>query len=209
MGAPANAHDRSIRQNGFQPEHVITRDAVLQTARPAGVRGNVAADEAFILAGRIWWIIQSFSFNCGLKIFGDHTWLHHRDKIGRVDFLDAIHSSQRKHNAAAHRHAPAHVTMAGSTRSHRDITRVGEAKERRDGFRAARLCDRIWFVGGEPFVAGMFGQNRWLKADFTSGKKPIQARELFIPGGNHRKPVKAVTRLIWEANWRKSALFAV
>ncbi len=49
----AGRHGRSIRQHGFDAQHVIGGDAVRQRVRPAGVLRHVAADGAGLLAGGI------------------------------------------------------------------------------------------------------------------------------------------------------------
>jgi len=51
--AAAKSHDVSIRQHDFEAEHIVARHAVLQTARPARVRGDVSADAAIRAARRV------------------------------------------------------------------------------------------------------------------------------------------------------------
>ena len=44
MRAPTTAQDATIRQHDLQPQHIGTSDAILQAARAAGIRGDIAAD---------------------------------------------------------------------------------------------------------------------------------------------------------------------
>ena len=52
LGA-AGLHHRAIGQHHFEPQHVVGGDPVRQGVRSAGVFGDVAADGAGALAGRV------------------------------------------------------------------------------------------------------------------------------------------------------------
>src|SRR5437763_1211090 len=54
----AEAHARAVRQREFHAEQVVCGDAVFQAVQPAGILGDVAADGAGDLAGRIRRIVE-------------------------------------------------------------------------------------------------------------------------------------------------------
>ena len=106
-------------------------------------------------AGGVGRIEQTALLDGLLELRRVHAGLDHGDEVGGVDLLDAVHARQRKHDAAAHRHAAAHVAVARAARGDRDAVAVGEAQGGRDRLRAAGQDDGVRQVRGEPFVAGM------------------------------------------------------
>ena len=52
-GEGARAEKRSVGRHEFQRGHMVSRDAVLETARATRVRRDVAADGRYVAAGRI------------------------------------------------------------------------------------------------------------------------------------------------------------
>src|SRR5208283_5460388 len=114
--ATAEPDDGSIGENDLKAENVVAGDAVLEAARPAGVGGNVAADEIVRAAGGIGRIKQTAFLDGLLQFFRDDAGFNDGDKIGGVDFLDAIHAFEREYDAAAHRHTAADVAVARAAR---------------------------------------------------------------------------------------------
>src|SRR5208283_712202 len=119
VGASAEALNCAVGEDDFQTEDIIAGDAVFQTARTAGVGGDVAADEVVRAAGGVGRIKEAAPLDPVLKMFGVHARLDDGDEIGGVDVLDAVHAFKRKHDAAAHGHAAANVAMARAARGHR------------------------------------------------------------------------------------------
>ena len=99
-----------------------------------------------------------------------HARLDDGDEIGGVDFLDAVHAFQRKHDAAVHGHAAADVAVAGAARSHGNSMTIGKAEQGGDGLGGAGQGDGIGLVRGKPFVAGVMGQGLRIKKDFARQK---------------------------------------
>ena len=112
MRAAADADDRAVGEHDFQAEDVIAGDAVFQAARAAGVGGDVAADVVIRAAGGIGRIKEAVLSTASCNCFRDDARLDDGDEIVGVDFLDAVHAFERKHDAAAHRHTAADVTKA-------------------------------------------------------------------------------------------------
>ena len=50
LGRAAELHDVAVGRHQFDAQHVVDRHAVFERVRPAGVRGDVAADRAGALA---------------------------------------------------------------------------------------------------------------------------------------------------------------
>ena len=119
--AAAEADDGAVGQDDFEAEDVIAGDAVFQAARAAGIGGDVAADEIVRAAGGVGRVKQAAPLDGFLKISGVHARLDDGDEIGGVDFPDAVHPFERKHDAAVHGHATADVTVAGAARSHGNL----------------------------------------------------------------------------------------
>lgn len=128
--APTKADDCAIRQHDFQAEHVIASDAVFQTARPARVGDDVAADGIVRPARRIGWIEQSEFLYSFLKFGSDNAGLNNCDKISCIDLTDALHAFQRNDNAAAQWHAATHVAVARAPGCDGNFMLVGESQDR-------------------------------------------------------------------------------
>ena len=152
MRAAADARNGTIGENNFEAEHVIARHAVFQTARAAGVGGDVSADGAIRAAGGIGGVKQSAFFDCFLQGLREDAGLNHRDEIIGVDFLDAIHVHQAKGNAAMQRHATANITKARAAGRDGKAMLIGEAQQGGNALCAARQGHGIRQVRGKPFV---------------------------------------------------------
>jgi len=118
--------DRAVRQHNLESKHVIARHAVLETARAAGVGGDVAADAAVGAAGRVGRIIQPLGLGGTLQLSRDDARLNHGDEVVPADFPDALHFGQAQRNAATHRDAAADVALPRTARGHRNAMPVGE-----------------------------------------------------------------------------------
>ena len=128
-------------------------------------------------AGRVGRIEQALLLDRLLQLLGVDAGLDDGDEVGGVDFLDAVHALQRKHDAAVHGHAAADVAVAGAARRDRNAVAVGEAQDGGDGLGAARQGDGVGPVRGEPFVAGMFGQDGGCETDFARRQDAFQLGE--------------------------------
>ena len=92
----AKLHDVAVRQHDFHAGHVIHRDAVHQRVRSAGILGNIAADSAGLLAGRIGREVQAKMRDMFGELKIHYAGLHHRALILGIDFQDAVHAREAR-----------------------------------------------------------------------------------------------------------------
>jgi hypothetical protein len=67
--------------------------------------------------------------------------------------------------------------MTRTTRRDRQMVPIGEAQQRRYGFRAPWQHDDVRLVRGEPFVASVFGQHGGCEADLARRQNALQLRK--------------------------------
>ena len=103
---------RSVGQHHVQPEHVVGGDPVLHTAQPAGIGGDVAADRADLVRGRVRRVPESVRGRCRLDLGVEGARLDHRDPGRDVD-LDGPHPLQAEHDTAVDRGRAAGQAAAG------------------------------------------------------------------------------------------------
>ena len=115
----ADLQDLALDRHHAQLEHVVHGQPVLQAMHAAGVLGDVAADGASDLAGRVGGVVQAV----GSGRFGDsqvtHAGLYARDPGNRIDLQDALHLRQAERDALRVRHGAAREPGAGAARDHR------------------------------------------------------------------------------------------
>ena len=96
----ANADDFSIGENELQGSDVIAGNAVSECVRTARVFGNVAADGAGFLAGRIGCEVEAMGLGGKGKIVIHNARLDDGALIFRVNREDAIHARESEHQTA-------------------------------------------------------------------------------------------------------------
>ena len=165
--ATAEPDDGPVGERDFEAENVITRNAVFQTTGTAGVGGDVAADEVIRATGGVGRIKQSAPFNGFLERLRVDARLDDGNEIGGVDFLDAVHAFQRKHDAPAHGHAATNVAMARAARCHRNTVAIGKTEQGRDGLGGAGEGDGVRLMRSEPLVTGVFFKRLRIEDDFA------------------------------------------
>src|SRR5439155_23392036 len=74
-GRAADVDERAVREQHFEREDVIGRDAVLEAVRSAGVLGHVPANRARALAGRIGGVLQAVRPGGGAELRVHHAGL--------------------------------------------------------------------------------------------------------------------------------------
>ena len=185
MAPPAERRDRAGRQHDLEPKHIVTRDAVLEAARTAGVGGNVSSDAAVRAVSRVGRIIQPIVLDSVLQLGRDDPRLNHGDEVTPADFPDALHPGQTECDTAMHRHAAADVALPRAARGHRDAVPIGELENLRDRLGAAREGHRVGRVGGKPFVASMPLEHALVRAQRSLGQAACQLAKLFAAGGCH------------------------
>ncbi len=172
--APAAAQHAAVGEDDLEAEHIVARHAVFQAARPAGVRGDIAADAAFLQRRGIGWIEEPDLAHLRLKVAGDHARLHHGDAVGKMDLLDAIHARHAQRDAAAHGHAAADVAHAGAARRHRDAVAIREAQGFFHVRARARQHHDVRIPRGKPAVSRMRGDRGLVGEDNPGSQNPSE-----------------------------------
>ena len=129
---------------------MIERDAILEAVRTTGVFGDIAADGADRLTGRIRCIVQPHGCHRTRESRVDDTRLNVRDAIGRVDVDDARETIESQEHRAIGQCA-AGQTSAGAAR-HKSHVFLGE-----ESHHGNQLLACAW-KHGEPRMCAITGQ---------------------------------------------------
>ena len=124
--AAAQPHDLAVGHDHFEAEHVVGGHAVLERVRAAGVVGDVAADGARLLAGRIGGVVVAAWGHRVGEVQVDQPRLHHRDLVVVVDLQHAVHAHERDHEAAFRGQAAARQSRARPARHEGQALAAGE-----------------------------------------------------------------------------------
>ena len=108
----------AVREHHVEAEHVVRGHPVLDAAQPAGIGGDVAADRADLVRGRVGRIPQAVRGRGCLQLGIERTRLDHRDAGRGVD-LDPPHPFQTEHDSAVDGRSAAGQAAAGPARNHR------------------------------------------------------------------------------------------
>ena len=99
----AEVHELAVGQHGFDAEHVMHREAVLQAVRAAGVLGDVAADRADDLARRIGRVVAAERRDVLRDLEVGDARLDHGPQVRDVDVEDPVHARQADDDAVRDR----------------------------------------------------------------------------------------------------------
>ncbi len=114
----AKLNDFAARQHYLYSGNVIHCDAIHQGMRTAGVLGDVTADGAGFLAGRIGCKVESEVRHVLGELQVHHAGLHHRALVLDVNLENAVHAREGDHDAALLRDRSATQASARSPRHH-------------------------------------------------------------------------------------------
>ena len=134
----ADAHNFAVGQNQFEARDVIGRHSVGQRVRAAGIFGDVSADGARFLAGRIGREIQAQMLDRAGQVEIHDSGLNNRAKIRRINFENAVHARERDHDAAVARNRSAGKSRARAAPHDRSFIAIGEAHDPGDVARGGR-----------------------------------------------------------------------
>ena len=140
---PPHAQHLARSRDELEPQHVIDRDPVLETVRPAGIRRGVAADRGHHLAGRIGSEVVAVLAGRLGEPEVDETGLHGGPAIVEVQLEDAVHPRQRDHDTAHGRHGAADEPRAGAARDEGNVLAPTETDHRGDLLRALGQHHRV------------------------------------------------------------------
>ena len=141
-GVAAELHDLAGRHHDLQPLHPRPRDAVLEAVRPAGVRGDVAADVRLLQRARVRRVVEAVLARRVPHPTGGDAGLGDHPPPLRVDRADGLQALQREHHAAL-RHRARRVAGAAAAGDDRDVVLVAPGQHVGDLLRRARAHERV------------------------------------------------------------------
>ncbi len=140
----AGPDDAAVGHDDLQPEHRVARDAVLHAAQPAGIRADVAADRAELVAGRVGRVEEALRGDRGLQLGIDDAGLDDRHEVLAVDLDDPVHARQRDRQRPLDAGRTAGQPAPRAARHDRDAMLGGDPHDRGDllGGGRQRDCQR-------------------------------------------------------------------
>ena len=106
-GFPAQPDDLAVRQNRFDPEHMVAGHPVFQAVRAAGVFSQVSAQGGHLLAGGIRGVIISFGGEGVLQRQIVDGRFHEGALVLQIDFQDFVQAGKLDHYPAVQGNGPA------------------------------------------------------------------------------------------------------
>ena len=122
---------------------MVDGDAVGQRVRTTGIFGDVAADGAGFLAGRIGSKIETSVFDGASDIEIHHAGLDNGAGIFEIELQDAVHPREHDHDAAAARERAARETCSRAAADNGHVVFRCELDDARDVFRGVREYDQV------------------------------------------------------------------
>ena len=140
---PAAADDLAAAGHRHHAEHVVAAGAVLDRARATGIAGQVAADGAAFVAGRIRRPEQAVRLQRLLQVAVAHARFDHHAAVAGADLHDPVHVRERNHHPAGEGHRRTGGSGAGATGDHRHPVLAAGAHDRGHLVAVARQCHRV------------------------------------------------------------------
>ena len=159
----ADAHDFAVGEDELERDNVIDGHAVGERVRTASVFGDIAADGARFLAGRIGSVIEAGVFDSASDIEIDDAGLNGGALIFEVDGDNFVHARKCEHDAAGARKRAAGEAGAGAPSYDGKIVTGGQFDElgnfgsgfgEYDQIGAAFVDGAVVFVKEQIFGAG-------------------------------------------------------
>jgi hypothetical protein len=147
--------DAAVGEHDLEAQHGVAGLAVFHAAQPAGVRPEVPADRADLVARRIRGVEQALRGDALLQLGVEDARLGDDDEVLPVDLEDPVHPRQRDREAALDAGGAAAQARAGAARHDRDPMLPGEPDEGRDLGGRRRQGHGQWQPGLE--VGGLVG----------------------------------------------------
>ena len=107
VGQGPGGDHAAVHGDELDAQDMIGGDAVEQGVGAAGVGGDVAAQGAGVLAGRVGGVVKAVAMGVGAEVGVDDAGFHDRAAVAGIDFEDAVHAGGGDHHAAAARNGPA------------------------------------------------------------------------------------------------------
>ena len=124
--AAAGADDGAVGEDDLEPQDGVAGLAVLHAAQAAGVRAEVPADRALLVAGGIRGVEEAPLGDGLLERRIDDSGLDDRDKVALVDLDDAVHPREGDRQGALDAGGSSAEARAGAARDDRHAMARGE-----------------------------------------------------------------------------------
>ncbi len=131
-GSAPEADDLARAGHHLEPEHVVTRHAVLDAAHAPGVGGDVAPDRRPRGAGRVRRVPQAVARRLGPQVVVDHAGLDDGQALALVDLTDRGHRLEGHDHRSGRGVGPTRQAGPGSARHHRHRVVAAPADQRGD-----------------------------------------------------------------------------
>jgi hypothetical protein len=105
--AASQVDQLAVGQHHLEAGDVVGGEAVLEAVGAAGVLGNVAADGADLLAGRVGGVVEAVRGHLLGDLQVEHPRLDHRPLVVQVDLEDAAHAGEHDQHTVRHGQGPA------------------------------------------------------------------------------------------------------
>ena len=114
----------AVRENDFEPLHVVFRDAVLESAEPAGVLRDRPAEACRLDRAGIGRIDEAVLRDVIVDVLYDHARLDLRDEVLEINVEDLVEAQHQEDNAALERRRPRREIRSRTARIDRHVVRV-------------------------------------------------------------------------------------
>ncbi|MNZ08209.1 hypothetical protein D3C78_250040 [compost metagenome] len=200
QGIAAEGQAFALDREDFHLEQVVHGQAVLEAVHATGVLGDIAADGAGNLRGRVRRVVQAV----GRGRLGDgqvaHAGLHTGEAALRVDFENAVEPRHHQQDAFGQWQGAARQAGTGAASHHRHATLVAKPEQRLHLLQALgqhhqqrhRAVGReaVAFIGLEVFLAVQDLEVRQGSAQRLQQRRPVhvgqRAIDAFVVQDIHR-----------------------
>ncbi len=170
-----------VGKDDLEAEDAVAGLAVLHATQPAGVRPEVPADRADLVARGVRGVEEALGGHRGLQLRVEDAGLGHDDQVRPVDLEHPVHPGEGDRHAALDPGRAAAQSGAGTARHHRDAMIGGEPDQRGDLGRGLRQGDRDRRGDGPP--AASTGSRR-AAARRPPGQRLPPARSVRVAHGS-------------------------
>ena len=146
---PAHVNQLAVRKDGFQPQHVVHREPVLEAVRAARVLGDVAADRADHLARRVGGIVVAERRDLAADLEVHDARLYRDALVRNVDVENPVEPSEDDQHAVWDGQRAARKTGSMPTRDERHARPMAEPHDLLD-FRSGIWQHRDCGLRSEP-----------------------------------------------------------
>src|SRR5262249_16423809 len=138
--------DPAIGQDDLDAEDVVDRDAVLESVGPAGVGGDVSANGASALAGRVGGVVPAVGAEVVRQPQVDDAGLDDREGVAVGQFQDAFRPGKSKGHGSGNGERSAGEAGAGAAGQEGDVEALAKFDDHDDLFGGGGEDDNVGTV---------------------------------------------------------------